>query len=285
PGEKPVEAAASQTPPEGQKPGEKPAETKPVPDSKPSGQKLADGKDPLPRKGGMPPPKKKGVLPPPKGMSGIKGDLKRKSGVPVPAQGGIAGGSAPAQGKPGVAEDSKITDKPSNVKTKVTPTRNGTKSGNAPMDLGVTNSGLVRLKKKKTTHLNIIVIIGVVIVCALIIVVMYFVRNGMASKKPTGPKPTTRVNMNTIKANGSKPSGSGGSTVTTMAPSSPLTGEFNTLNRRVRKMPQTNVQEIDEAIKLWQEFVDKYEAEYPSDDKLKQAKDLIKALKDLKTMY
>ena len=192
------------------------------------------------------------MLPPPKGMAG----MKKKTGLPKAKK------KSDVEGKGDSVEEKK----------KKTPEE-------TRMDLEMTR--IVAAKKKQV---HVILACAVVVICLIIIIGGKWLIQGFSSKTKSAKKTgTTRVNMNTIREKGS-------SSVSVRRPqavkaSSPLFKEYKNVKNAAKNMPQTNKTEIEAKIKLWEEFVDKNKASHADDKYMKRSEELIKTLKDLKSMY
>ena len=229
----------------------------------------------MPKGKGMSPlPGKKGGLPPPKGMGGVGGKKKgtsEKSGMSN-TQGVKQKTGQSAATKTGIPRSTKTDDLDELSRTAAA--------------LGMTNTGLIRLNNKKKTQVYIILGIIVAVICLIIIIGMYWVRVGFAPKKHKTPKVTTRVNMNTIKKRSSS-SSSASTSIRPVAVSehSSLSKKYLNTRRKAKRMQSKTASDIDAKIQLWQGFIDENKAKHPDDPKLKKAKDVIKNLKDLKSLY
>lgn len=141
-----------------------------------------------------------------------------------------------------------------------------------------THEELKRLNERKKAAIFLIIGIFVATLCIIIVIGMKFFIEGIGSGNSRKyKKPLQRIHEHNRINPAVEPE--------PVQPVSPLTAEFNRINRDTKRMPQQNAAQIEEIIRLWQKFVDKNEQKYPNDPKLKQAGDLIKNLKELKTMY
>lgn len=142
--------------------------------------------------------------------------------------------------------------------------------------LGLSHEDLKRLQEKKKAVVFLIIAVIVAAICITIIIGMKVLIEGTRPKRSNKYKNTTRIHQHKINP----------SPINAPVPiQSPLSAEFNRIQRETKNMPQTSAIQIDEIIRLWQKFVNKNERKYPNDPKLKQAKELIKNLKELRKMY
>jgi len=144
--------------------------------------------------------------------------------------------------------------------------------------MGITRAELQQLQQRKKILIFVIVGSFVAVVCIIIILGMKLLIQGSGTKKHKKVNKFTGVHVGSRKINTSKRG--------LIIKSSPqISRKFYMVSRKVQSMPQTNKKEIDAIIKLWQSFVDKNGSKHPNDHKIHQAKELIKTLKELQTMY
>ncbi len=162
----------------------------------------------------------------------------------------------------------------------------------AATSLGMSNSGYVRMQKKKSTHIYTIIYSSVVVVC---VIIFFGVRgcmklvNGRNSSTPA--QTTSQVSPATSTKTSSQQNSGTSSTrppaLVSPSPgsSSPLWGKYSAVASRVKSARVRSKEDIDEIIAMWQKFIDENEDKYPNDKYIKKAKLAIKNQQNLRKYY
>ena len=206
---------------------------------------------------GLPPPSpfnKKGLKPP-----------------PFPAKAAAGKSVAGKDGK----EDSEKEKSPDIVKTPEKD-RTQTKVG-INTTVAITNSTLVKIQNKKKTIIFFMVGAAVTVACLLIIFIggkmLKMVRSSFSSSPVADAPPTATQNKLPSGVQGGIKTGS-------------MEMEYKAIYQKIKKAPPaTSRQEIDAIIGQWQDFIDSHPDATDADKCIKDAKTIIKNLRDMKELY
>lgn len=146
-------------------------------------------------------------------------------------------------------------------------TKSGINTPAAPM----TNSTLLEIRRKKKTMILLMAGLALAAVCLLIIFIggeMIKKARSFISAPPSAVVPTSA--QDNLPANIRK--------------GSPLQAEYNAVYQKTNKTP-SNIQEIDDNIIKWQDFISNHPDATDTDSCIRGAKTHIKNMQDLKELY
>lgn len=134
-------------------------------------------------------------------------------------------------------------------------------------DYGITHTGLLRMQNKKRTIIYTLIFSTLGIIVILILLCMKSCQNlahHSAGKSNRSAAPKSAMMRETVTR--------------------PNKLDYREVAGKVKEMPCQSISQIDEIIKVWKEFIDKYPNS--TDNKyIRNAKEQIKTMEDLKTMH